>query len=84
MFCRNYLQFIEFNRQFCSVLPFCSALPIQYRPTLHHVSRVSIDDDGRQKRETGRVYRTTCVLFVYIAYGRGSVVLCRLNDLTTS
>jgi len=26
----NYLQFIEFNRQFCSVLPFCSALPIQY------------------------------------------------------
>ena len=30
MFCQNYLQFIEFNRQFCSVLPFCSALPIQY------------------------------------------------------
>jgi len=29
MFCRNYLQF---NRQFCSVLPFCSALPIQYTP----------------------------------------------------
>ena len=27
MFCRNYLQF---NRQFCSVLPFCSALPIRY------------------------------------------------------
>jgi len=26
MFCRNYLQF---NRQFCSVLSFCSALPIQ-------------------------------------------------------
>ena len=30
MFCRNYLQFKLFNRQFCSVLPFCSALPIQY------------------------------------------------------
>jgi len=27
MFCRNYLQF---NCQFCSVLPFCSALSIQY------------------------------------------------------
>ena len=27
MLCRNYLQFY---RQFCSVLPFCSALPIQY------------------------------------------------------
>ena len=28
MFCRN----LQFNRQFCSVLPFCSALPIQYTP----------------------------------------------------
>ena len=27
MFCRNYVQF---NRQFFSALPFCSALPIQY------------------------------------------------------
>jgi len=32
MFCRNYLQF---NRQFCSALSFCSALPIQYTLLRH-------------------------------------------------
>ena len=44
MFCQNYLQFIEFNRQFCSVLPFCSALPIQYTPqlVLNHDNSMSI------------------------------------------
>jgi len=37
MICRNYLQF---NRQFWSALPFCSALPIQYTPNGRAVQRL--------------------------------------------
>ena len=52
MFCRNYQQF---NRRFCSVLSFCSALPIQLTPaaaTVAYVPRPRSRPHAQRRRVT--------------------------------